>query len=589
MAFFDRFFKPKQTAAPPPPPPAEPAPRVPVGATIASCVVTDAVGVLALDGGEELRFGRSACKGFEPVEGARVVVDEVASTPRGWRAKVVRLDAADERYDALLAARDARAGLPSPVTSTPNAAAAARQLGLLTVLLRDPLPEGHAALAAWAKERGLPRDGVEARAERDLELVVRGRSVLTYPGRGAFPLDGLDTRNLAPGFDGGRAFLGFGTGLPGGDRLARIALGTDALGDPWGENGAARDVSRLVALLAPHAVGVVLHRAGELVLPIDEFVRMLGDLDDPECRPFAAWIDVGMFDRDGVRMYGTFGMDAFGLPDVAAPVDSDDRWSRSRRHEAVLYASQIMVRENRVLAAGDALRVPLRLTIGAWPPDLEGKDDAIAYAVGGDDGALVTLAPVDEPDAGAAWRDRRETIAVNAYQALFDRGLAELVPSDLERDVGTNDAGVMPHVVEVRMRHDGRGYLVVTNGFGRVPQPDVPRPDCAFIEVGAWAPMHTLALVSIVGTLAHQAHLSSEGWKPCDTLGAPIEELGIGGFVLADGGVVSMGDGPSVRLLLLVPLDDTEYAQVRGGGAADWLAANPVDPGRWDRFLANVS
>lgn len=47
------------------------------------------------------------------------------------------------------------------------------------------------------------------------------------------------------------------------------------------------------------ASGFVIHRAGDLVVPAEEFVSMLGDLDDPECRPFAAWLDLGITDRNG--------------------------------------------------------------------------------------------------------------------------------------------------------------------------------------------------------------------------------------------------------------------------------------------------
>jgi hypothetical protein len=589
MGLFDRFLKAKQTAAPPPPvPPAPsvPPPSLPARATIETYENADAVGLLALANGDHVRFGRSACKGFEPVVGASVILEEVAASPRGWRAKAIDLDPSDGRYDALIAARDRALGLPSRTMGNEEAAATARQLAVITVLLEEALPEGTLALRKWAAERGFPRDGIDSTSERDLEFSIAGGSVLTYVGRSQLPKERLDTRNLPEDFEFGRSFIGLGTGLPGVDRQTRLAL--SGARDCWAMDGNLRNLSRLVRMLADRATGFVLHRAGDLVVPAGEFVRMLGDLDDPDCRPFAAWLDVGISDRNGEKVYATFGMDAFGLPDVVVPVQPDDRFSRSRRHEAVLHACYRMVRENRELEAGETLRVPIRLNIGAWPVELDGKEAAFTYSVA-EDGSLLKLVSVEEIDPAREWRVSGASIAVNAYQALFDRGLAEVVPSDLVRDVPARNPDVIPHSVEVRARHDGRGFIVVTNGFGRRPQRHVDRADCTHIEVAAWAPTHAFELVQLVGTLAGHAHRSTAGgWKPADTLGAPIEEFGIGGFVLADGGAVGMGGGPAVRLLLLVPLTAREYELVRGGGAADWLSKNTVDERRWASFVARI-
>ncbi len=563
MSIFDRFRKTKQTAAPLP---VTTAPEVPVRATIATFLVADAVGTLALESGEGLRFGRSACKGFEPVVGASVIVEEIASDPRGWKARVVKLAPADANYDALLSARDAQQGLPSRTQPPAQAAATARQLGIITVLLGEPLPTGHQAVRTWAAARGFPRDGFDVKVERDLEFAMPGGNVLTYAGRATFPKDGLDARNVAEDFDLGRSFIGLGMGLPGGERQARAILANTR--DCWAPDGSMRQLSRLVCMLADSATGVVLHRAGDLVVPIDEFVRALGELDDPECRPFAAWLDVAITRRDGEARYATFGMDVFGLPDVLAAVNADDRWSRSRRHEAVLYACYRMIRDNREFQAGDTISVPVRLSIGAWPLEIDDRGAATTYAVTDLDGNLELVARGELSVDG--------DIAVNLYQALFDRGLAELVPSHIVRDVPANSRQPLEHNVEVRAREDGRGFLVVTNGFGRK----------ARFEVAAWVPLETLELVKLVGVLASFALEAPTGWKVGDTVAAPIEELRIGGFVIADGGTVAMGTAQSVRILLLVPLAETDYARVRGGGAEAWLARNPPTEAAWDTFIA---
>lgn len=171
---------------------------------------------------------------------------------------------------------------------------------------------------------------------------------------------------------------------------------------------------------------------------------------------------------------------------------------------------------------------------------------------------------------------------------LFDRGLADAIPSDLVRDVSARNPDVVPHSVEVRARHDGRGFMIVTNWFGRIAQRNVERVDCTHIEIAAWVPAHAFKLVHLVGTLASRAHSLTTGWKPADMIGAPIDELGIVGFVLADAGAVSMGGGLSVRLLMLVPLAPHEYERVHGDGA-DWLSKNVVDERRWAPFIARIN
>lgn len=276
MSFFDRFRKPKAAAPPPAAPPA-----VPARATIEAFAIVDAVGTLVLEGGERLRFGRSACKGFEPVVGAAVIVTEVASDARGHKAKSITLEAGDTRYDALLSARDAEHGLPSRTLSADGAAATARMLATITVLLRDDLPLGHQALRDWATARGLPRDGFDVALERDLELVMPGKRVLTYVGRAPFPADGLDA-----GVELGRAFLGLGVGVPGMEAGIRAIRGPAR--DPFVP--LLCDLGRLVRVLAPAATGVILHRRAHLVLPIDAFTRALDERAAIGADAVAAWL-----------------------------------------------------------------------------------------------------------------------------------------------------------------------------------------------------------------------------------------------------------------------------------------------------------
>jgi hypothetical protein len=584
MGFLDRFRSKKTAPSAVHDGPQVPPPATPTKARIESYVLADAVGILELPDGRRVRFGRTACKGFEPVVGSEVVLEEVVGDARGWKAKFVTLDPSDQNYDSRLNARNEQLGLPPRVRATAVAVATARQLGVITVLLKEALPEGTQALQRWAASLGLQRDGIAVKSERDLEFFVDGSSVLTYPGRVPFPKDDLDARNMAVDFDYGRAFLGFGgTGLPGSRQTLGVMLGK--VPDCWAANGHMRALSRLILRLAKHATSVILHRAGDLVVGVDEFIQMLGDLEDPNCRPFAAWLDVAITERGSEHVYATFGMDAFGLPDVSVSVIPADRWSRSRGHEAVLLACYRMVRENRELEVGEAIRVPLRTRVGAWPIELDDGLAAMTYRVVENEGHLRLELAADQ-SSRLEWQQGGDALAANAYQAVFDCGVPDLVPSDLLRDVPSSNPDVLPHSVEVRARQDGRGFLIVTNGLGRKAHPRGDTVDFPRIEVGAWVPAHSIELVRLVGALAVASHAAEgDAWKPGDTLTAPVGDLGIAGFLLADGGKVEMGGGPDVRLLLLVPLTSVEYQRVRGGGGARWLAQHEVHERLWSPFL----
>jgi hypothetical protein len=327
MGFFDRFRR-KPTAAPAALPPktsplATAEPKTPVHATIESFVVVDGVGSLVLYDGTSLRFGGSACKGFEPVVGTRVLVTEAKHQWGAWRAVSVTLD--DATYTDLLAARDHALGA-KPNTAE-SAVAVAQTLGAITVVLRDKLPPD-SELRTWtARASG---NGVVFSVGRGLELAVHGRSLLVYPGRVPYP--GEDEKL-------GRSFIGLGTGMPGTWRLHRAAL--HSVPDFWADTGPARDISRAVKQLAPLASGVILHRALEHYVEIEEFVEDFDDLSSDD-RPFEAWLHFTKpSGRDGVL---TQGMDAFGLPDVCG----DD-------HDAVHAAVARMIFENVTLANDETI------------------------------------------------------------------------------------------------------------------------------------------------------------------------------------------------------------------------------------------
>ena len=576
MGLFDRFSR-KPTA---PPPAMLPPLDLPVAARIVSFDVTDAVGSLMLDASSRIRFGRSACRGFEPVVGARVRVMAVEPSRFGPRATQIELDAGDTDYDDLLRKRDERAGIRASEFPA-EAAAAARVLGFITVLLERPVPQGTQALRMWAGELGLEERGIEVSTEARLALRLAGHDISTHTSDEPFPKETLDLRDVGDEFALGAGFVSLGLGEPGLYRASR-ALGR--MPDVWGPKGAARALSTLALALLAHGRGVVLNRAGNLVVDKSTFERQMGDLDDPECVPFAAWLD---FTIEGAPpVYRSWGMDAFALPDVRVAVDPGDRWERSRRHEAVLLACSRMVRENAELEVGTELVVPIGVRVGAYPIEpVEG--DAVHYQVAARDG-LVELEPLpDAVDPVAAWErasrpDARdpEAIAPNTYRALFSGRFSDAYPSEVLASVPCVAKEVIPHSIEVRKPQGDPGFLILSAGLGRVAQAGGDTVAAPHVELAAWVDDHSFELVTWVGRLARMVHdrgPDAKPWKAGDTLLAPMSELGIAGFVLADGGFVVMPKGAPITVLALVPLGPEEYARARGAGSA-WLEANWQDP-----------
>jgi hypothetical protein len=304
MGFFDKLFKSKE--APPARSPAQTAPTVPCAARIESYDASDGVGVLKLDDGARLRFGRSCCKGFEPVVAARVNVIEIALHPLGGlRAKRVLLDPEDMDYDARLAARDASLGRQPPPFD--EVVSSCRALAWITILFDQDLPVGPQALRRWLAEFKLDASGIEAITEAGLRFKVGSQIVTAYVGHGPFPHESLDLRQVGDRHSTGSAFIGLNIGEPG---LLRASRSMVHYPDMWGSSGAMRALSRLVIALLERGSSVILNRAAGLVLDGEAFIRMLGDLSDPECRPFGAWIDTALV-KDS-NAYSTFGMDAFG-------------------------------------------------------------------------------------------------------------------------------------------------------------------------------------------------------------------------------------------------------------------------------------
>ncbi len=558
---------------------------VPFQATISSFDAADAIGRVVAEGGAELRFGRSACKGFEPVVGARVLVHSVDPHPLGGvRASELRLPEGDTSYDQLLAERDRALGV-RPSRGGLAAVQQARALGWITLLMDEPVPTGVQALKAWAAKLNLEAAGITVSCEDGLRLGFGGFEMPATTGDTPFPREAMDLRSVGEDFSPGGGFLTLSLGDPGLHRKLRILRKRD----DWAPDGQLRSLSQLAAALAPHCRGVVLNRAGELTLPRDAFLRRLGNLADPDCVPFGAWLDFATTPGPSPE-YRTFGMSAFGFPDVRAPFEAGSAWQRSRRHEALLFSCYLMVRENRDLRVGEVLRVPVGVRIGAYSlRALQG--DADSYRVAQDPGTLeLVLEPVGQPvDPAACWAKAcaqgegdADAMAPNTYCALFRTCVDETLPGALMVGYPSEDPGRLPHALDVRSQEPGQGYCLLTNGFGRVIQTSGVQAGVPHIELMAQVSLFSPELLDELEAISvgiDGREPGASAWKVGDTVGYAIESRGIAGFVLANGGRVQMPGGSPVQLLQLVPLTASEYAEVRRG-SGPWLAQHMRDPAR---------
>ncbi|MGE0788960.1 MAG: hypothetical protein AB7S26_25030 [Sandaracinaceae bacterium] len=322
----------------------------------------DGVGRIACEDGSVLRFGQSACVGFDPIAGADVMVEAIGPHPLGgMRATRVTI-APDglERLDALHDRRATERGLGTPSSHEANGAALA--IGTITVLLRSAPEPGTSGVrqlferagiqegTELASQDGAPRYGLHPRPV----LHLAGRSLQTFVGRAPFDAETLDVTAFEGASDLGRGFVSFSIGLAQLELQARLLRGA-RYPDPWGPTGIARGLTALALGFADLAAGVVLHRAGHVAIPMGEWIDSLGAFPDPSARPFRAWIDIAFTpDERAIRAEG---MTVLALEDPLVDVTGHGDEDLEIAQDVLLAACERMVRENRPLGPGEEVRV----------------------------------------------------------------------------------------------------------------------------------------------------------------------------------------------------------------------------------------
>jgi hypothetical protein len=140
-------------------------------ATITAFSAADEVGSILAANGVELRFGRSACKGFSPTVGLEVFVTTIGDHPRGGkRALKVRLAPTPERELRIAAEREA----------ADAAARAAETAAKRRDQLRPFTSED--AITRRVMDSVLPDEGYDADMQRLYELVDDLKLVGPSPG-----------------------------------------------------------------------------------------------------------------------------------------------------------------------------------------------------------------------------------------------------------------------------------------------------------------------------------------------------------------------------------------------------------------------
>ncbi|HYO72091.1 MAG TPA: hypothetical protein VEU33_39060, partial [Archangium sp.] len=536
------------------------------------------------------------------VPSLRVLVTEIEPHPRGgWRARALQpAPGAEATADTLLDAQDSAHGhAPPPLEEV---VATALEMGALTLLLAQAPEPGRAGIRKLLSPELLGPLGATLEFSPSPVLHFAGSpSVRLLVGHGPFPTKGIDRRLTSPDLPPGAGFLTLLGGVPGlGLELRQL---TPNPPDVFGPQGILRVFGRVAQRLlqsgAAHAV--LIHRSGQVLFEGQEWLRRLGNTEDPRCRSVGAWIDLG----ESQGLLSSYGMEVADLPDVSVATSSPElpeREAWSRAHEAVLVACHTMVHGNRLLAEGEELVVPLGVAVGAFPLEAEnpGLSEAFAprYRVqpGGRGLQLVLVAPV--PRLADVWARTASTpgerMPLPAYRQLL---LSQMEAKGLRKVASiTRDHLPAPqptHEVLVLRSQNGR-FVTMTCGIGRVPQPrGTVEQDSAHLEFLLDLPTHSPMIaesLSLLGRMLHAREPDAPPWAPEHRVrfDEPTGPMGMKSVVLAWSGHVELGAGPPVGLLVPILMTDAEHASVPSNMVPHWLERNSQSPEVYGRWLQKV-
>jgi hypothetical protein len=599
MGIFD-IFKGKQAApAAPADPRLGPPPSTPQRGVVERFDAADGVGVIRLQDGATVRFGRSACRGdFMPMQGVPLEVVEIKPHPLGgWRATAVASTGETSAVsDGLL--DDRREAL-----SAGEAIATALQLGFVSVLL-DVAIDGSRQSLRTVLEPVVDAVGGKLHLSDVPPKVTIGNTDLTLIiGTAPFPDDEIDGRFWPNGTSFGRSFIAIEHGLP--DlQIALRKMREHAASDEWSIDGRTRQRMRFIfELLSARGVGVIAHGAGNVAFTKNEWLRRVGDVDDATVRGFTGLIDVGM---DEMTLF-TQGMNHLGLPDVqvdTARLGLDDDEAYHRAQSAALFACHRMNFENRALPETEPLRVPIGIEIGSSPIERDNPgfsfDLADEYVVQEeDDGATLVLTPALAPTAIAQlWSNatsQSQDFPYPAYRSLLKAKLEEQSWRQIERmtlERSDLSEGELEHEVLVMARPNGT-FSTMTSGFGRRKQPGGDdESDDAHIEFIVTMSTHgprLASFLSYVGRVLHGRGADDPPWGPQHriALDGPLADAGFPYVVFAWAGKIEIENAPSICLYAPIPMTAKERETVPIHAVSEWIQSTGMGVAemRWRSFV----
>jgi hypothetical protein len=487
---------------------------------------------------------------------------------------------------------------PRPVPSRPAESArvrfatpeAARELVWITVLLRDgPLAEA-AGLDQMIGGSGLRALGFSATNGANLRR--GGMELPVMWGQSPYPAEGLE-RRFAPGLtDLGAGYLSLGGSAP---PEPGPPSGADQP-DPWGPDGAVRAATQVAAALLASglAVGVVVHRAGDVLYDAAGWLARAHDPLDPEMRPLGAWIDIDFGEQDLVVR----GLEVMDLPAVRVLARRDmDPETYQRSTDAALFAAKLMIEENRRLAQDETLRVPLGVAVAGRPLHVvnPGMDPAesVEYRVV-DEGATLLLERTTTPPPmaslwAAATAEGRE-VSYPVYRALLRDGLRSMGCREIAAmDFDNVPPGLPVHEVLVHAFPQG-GFLMTTCGIGRRAQPNGRAEDgSAYLELAVALPAHDPLIGTSLSMLGRLVHSRTPDAKPIAagqrvSFEQPLPPLEIGAVAFGALGAVRPTQGPPIALMTPVIMTPAEVAQVPPDRVGPWIeseGARAETLGRW--------
>jgi hypothetical protein len=350
------------------------------------------------------------------------------------------------------------------------------------------------------------------------------------------------------------------------------------------------------------------------LLGVQTFRSALGDLEDPRCRPFGAWTTLDF--NPVVGLYKSFGMVLHGLPNVSVQVNTSDGWELDRGREALLAACSTMVHANRALQPGEQLQVPVGQPVNAMPMvPIEGDVEtyAVEPAERDEEATLrmevelgialssgeIRLRRMDPDGARARWGKplgRGARVQLNTYRELLRTAVARSLDAVLIRELEPESSGDQPRFgVDVWEARDGSGYFMTSNGIGRIPQRHgVAEHGTDHVELIAAMKAHHPLIAGAIAAIAGHVHLRDQHsgvFRPGDTVGFSLPEVGAAGFVLAEAGALSIAEGPRIHLLELIPAKEAEYTEARRLGSAAFRdRAGSMSPAaraaRWKLMLS---